>query len=197
MGNEAYYEYYRYVDNGLSETYEKEVGSKRKDILKQLLETTGAVAYTASNSWCGQEVVREMVYPFDTEHKELPHVKTMRVDFFEGNKVVVLSGKGNRKDGIAFNKPVKDANEALKDLPDFKAWVIAKLGVQRTGLGGRHESGRGTSMLSTDFGMREGVYFFRIPNNKTDGASKPVNVPDGFEPLTYGQWYDLINTTEA
>lgn len=197
MSNETYYDYYRYVNADLSERYETEVGDKRKEIIRELLETTGAVAYTASSSWGGQEVIREMVYPFDTPHKEEPHIKTVRVDRYENQRVVVLSGKRNRKAGVAFNKPVTDANQLLKDLPDFKAWVISELDIKRTGIGAAHESGRGMAMLSTDFGMTDGVYFFRIPSDKTDGKSKEVVIPEDFESLTYGQWYDLVNAEEA
>ncbi|CAM0010082.1 hypothetical protein VPH234P10_0048 [Vibrio phage 234P10] len=197
MSNEAYYDYYRYVNADLAKRYEAEVGGKRKEILSELLDSTGALAYTASSSWGGPEVVRELVYPFDTPHKEDPHIKTVRTDRFNNERVVILDGKRNRKAGVAFNKPVTDANNLLKDLPDFKAWVISELGINRTGIGGAHESGRGMAMLSTDFGMVDGVYFFRIPSDKTDGKSKEVVIPEGFESLTYGQWYDLVNATES
>lgn len=197
MSNETYYDYYRYVNADLAERYETEIGDKRKEIIRELLKTTGAVAYTASSSWGGQEVIREMVYPFDTPHKEEPHIKTVRVDHYENQRVVVLSGKRNRKAGVAFNKPVTDANKLLKDLPDFKAWVISELDIKRTGIGAPHESGRGMSMLSTDFGMSGSTYYFRIPSDKTDGSSKSVEIPEDFESLTYGQWYDLVNATEA
>lgn len=197
MNDESNYDYYRYQNGDLSKRYDREVGEKRKAILSQLLETTGAVAYTASSSWGGQEHIRELVFPYDTPLKDEPHIKTVRSSRFEGERVVVLDGKRNRKAGIAFNKPVTDANQALKDLPDFKAWVISELKIGRTGIGGAHPSGRGCSMLSTDLGMRDDIYYIRIPNVETRGASKQVEVPEGFEKLTYGQWYDLVNSEET
>lgn len=197
MGQEKYYDYYSYVNKDLSTRYDSEIGEKRTDIIRELLKTTGALAYTASSSWGGQEVIREMVYPFDTSHKEESHVKTVRVDRYEDQRVVVLSGKRNRKAGVEFNKPVTEANKALKDLPDFKSWVIGELNIRRTGIGGQHESGRGMAMLSTDFGCAGGVYLFRIPNDLTDGKSKEITVPEGFEKLTYGQWYDMVTAEET
>lgn len=197
MSNETYYDYYRYVNADLAERYETEVGDKRKEIIREMLETTGAMAYTASSSWGGQEVIREMVYPFDTPYIDEPHIKIVRFDRYEGKRVVILSGKRNRKAGVEFNKPVTEANKTLKDLPDFKAWVIKELNVHRTGIGGQHESGRGMAMLSTDFGAANGVYLFRIPSDKTDGKSKQITIPDGFEKLTYGQWYDMVMAEES
>lgn len=197
MSNETYYDYYRYIDASLSDRYDREVGDKRKAILAEMLETSGAVAYTASSSWGGQEFIRQLVFPYDTPLKDEPHIKTLRSSRFEDQRVVVLDGKRNRKAGIAFNKPVTDANKQLKGLPDFKAWVISELGVGRTGIGAPHESGRGMSMLSTDFGKIGDVYYFRVPSDKTEGSSEKVEVPEGFKQLTYGQWYDLVNAEET
>lgn len=190
--NEAYYDYYRFESDTLKPKYDKEIGEPRREIIRKMLDESGATAYTSSSDWGGAEIIRELVYPFDTALKNEPHIKVVRTDYFEDAKIVVLDGKRNRKAGNEFNKPVNDANKALKDLPDFKAWVIKHFNIKRTGIGEAHPNGRGMSMISTDFAMRGNTYFFRIPNDKADGRSEAVTIPDGFEKLTYGQFYDLI-----
>lgn len=197
MSQEKYYDYFKYENKELQSKYNEEVGLKRTESLRKMLEGSGALAYTASNSWGGVETVRELVYPYDSELKSLPYVMNIRTGHYEGQKVVVLRGKLNSKDGKNFNKWIDQARDEIKDLPDFKAWVIDSLNIKRTGLGGTHESGRGTAMLSTDFSMRDGVYLFRIPKNSCDGISGTSEVPETFEPLSYGQWYDMNDGLES
>ncbi|AUR81454.1 hypothetical protein NVP1005O_57 [Vibrio phage 1.005.O._10N.286.48.F2] len=196
MSQEKHYDYFKYENKELQPKYNEEVGSKRTESLRKMLEGSGALAYTNSSSWGGVETVGELVYPYDTELKSLPHVMNIRSDYYDGQKIVVLRGKLNSKAGKDFNKWIDQARDEIKDLPDFKAWVIKSLDVGRTGLGGAHESGRGTAMLSTDFGMRDGVYLFRIPKDSCDGISGTNEVPEGFESISYGQWYDIVEGWE-
>jgi len=191
MANEKYYDYFKYVNHDLMGQYSEEVGQKRHESLQKMLDNSGAIAYTSRSSWGGPETVAELVYPYETELKELPHVMTIRTDWFEDQKVVVLRGKLNSKAGKEFNKWIDKAREELKELPNFKAWVIDLLDVKRTGLAGPHESGRGTAMIETDFAMREGIYLFRIPKSDTGNVSGTEEVPKEFTPITYGQWFDI------
>jgi hypothetical protein len=193
MTNEEYYDYYEYVNTELRDEYESTVGAQRTELLEKLLETTGAIAYTSNNSWGGSETIRDLVFPIETPLKEMPHIKTVRITYFEGKRVIVLSGKKNQKAGVEFNKPLDETRNALKQLPDFKYWIVSKLGVHRTGVGGVHSSGRGQCLLSTDFAMREGVYYFTIPNDNCTGASAAVKIPKEFKKLSYGQFYDATH----
>lgn len=196
MSQEKHYDYFKYENKELQPKYNDEIGSKRTESLRKMLEGSGALAYTSSSSWGGVETVRELVYPYETELKDLPHVMNIRSDRYDGQRVVVLRGKLNSKAGKDFNKWINQARDEIKDLPDFKSWVIETLDVNRTGLGGAHSSGRGTAMLSTDFGMRDGVYLFRIPKDSCDGISGTNEVPEGFKSISYGQWYDIVEGWE-
>ena len=126
-----------------------------------------------------------------------------REDFFDGKRVVIARGKGNTKEGREFNKKLdavrQEVNKELKSLPEWADFIINHYGIMRTGIGGPSGKGFGFAMLSTHGGrhpIRDDALLFRIPNDKSD-ANRPVVMPENFQKLTYGQFYDIVNSETA
>ena len=80
-------------------------------------------------------------------------VTIKREDFWEGQRVIVVSGKGNTKDGREYNKKldavIREANEQLKSLPEWKDYIVNHYGIARTCIGEQSGRGFGFAMLST------------------------------------------------
>jgi len=192
MSNEKHYDYYitskEVKDIKLNEHKEK-FGSKRSELIKEFCDKHGALGYTLRSSWGGADLISELV--FDCEHDIVssPYHKKRAV-MFEGKSCFAITGKGNRKDGISFNNEINDINDQIKDIPNFTDWIVDEFKVMRTGMG--ESTGRGVAMLQTAGGIVGDYLGFRIPNCKQD-CHGLVEIPDCFEKISYGQWYDLIN----
>lgn len=126
-----------------------------------------------------------------------------REDFFDGKRVVIARGKGNTKEGRAYNKEldavIHEANAKLKALPEWNDYITNHYGIMRTGIGGQSGRGFGFAMLSTYGGKhprRDDCLIFAIPNNKEEKHGEVV-IPDGFKKITYGQFYDIANVKDA
>lgn len=66
----------------------------------------------------------------------------------------------------------------------------------RTGIGGQSGRGLGFAMLSTYGGKhpeRDDCLVFAIPNDKEERHGEVV-IPDNFKKITYGHFYDIVNT---
>lgn len=183
---------------GLIESYD-DILKNRQSILVAAAEEVGATAWTLTNNWGGtggliQSFVWEKGFDFPCQ------VTIKREDYFDNKKVVIARGKGNTKEGREYNKAldsvIKIANEKLKSLPQWKDYIVDHYGVMRTGIGGPSGSGFGFAMLSTYGGKhpgRDDTLLFAIPNDKDEQQHGLIYVPENFEKITYGKFYDITN----
>ncbi|WNP36815.1 Eac protein [Enterobacter kobei] len=196
-----YYDYYMVEGEGVKALiagYE-EIKESRNAILKDAANNVGAIAWTLTSGWGGgggliQGFAWEKDFGFPCQ------MTIKREDSFDGKRVVIGRGKGNTKDGRAYNKALdsirNEANKKLKALPEWKDYIINHYGIMRTGIGGPSGRGFGFAMLSTYGGKhpsRDDCLLFAIPNNKEDRHAEVV-IPDNFQKLTYGQFYDIVNS---
>lgn len=175
-----------------------QIGKKRNEIMQAAIGKVGAIAWTNSSSWGDkggliQAFVWEKGFAFPAP------VTIKSEDFWEGKRVVIARGKGNSKEGREYQKTleaVKDeANKQLKALPLWQSYIIDHYGVMRTGIGCQARRGYGFAMLSTYGGRcpgRDDALVFAIPNDKSERHGDVV-IPESFQKLTYGQFYDLTN----
>ncbi len=101
----------------------------------------------------------------------------------------------NSKAGKDFNATMDLANDKLSKCLTFQDWIIHEyFKVNHCGLGGPSSrgSGFGTAMISSYGGMAGENIVIAIPND-TESSKKPVVIPDSFEAISYGKFYDLTN----
>lgn len=175
------------------------IREQRNAILPDAASKVGAIAWTTSNSWGGgggllNGFVWENGYDFSCP------MTIKREEMFDGKRVVLARGKGNTKEGRAYNKELdtvmQEANKKLKSLPEWKDYIVNHYGIMRTGIGGQAGRGFGFAMLSTYGGKhpsRDDCLLFAIPNNKEERHGEVV-IPGNFQKITYGQFYDIINS---
>ncbi|WP_051867718.1 DUF5420 family protein [Vibrio sp. ER1A] len=196
--NEENYDYYFVPSNirdELDKKYEEEILGPRKAVFDELLLATGAIAWTENKNWGEVSTIRSLAFHPDHELVGASYMTKPKFDQFEGSRVAIIRGKQSVSLGRDFNNLVVEANKKLKDLPDYRQWLVVHFKVMRTGFGAA--TGRGVSMLSTNAGHLSDGLGFAIPKggNEKHGT---IEIPDCFEKLTYGQWYDLIKPkTEA
>lgn len=174
------------------------IGQQRNAILPEAVSKVGAIAWTTSNGWGGgggllNGFAWEKGYQFPCP------MTIKREEIFDGKRVVIGRGKGNTKEGRAFNKELdrlmQEANKKLKSLPEWKDYIVNHYGIMRTGIGGRSGRGFGFAMLSTYGGKhpsRDDCLLFAVPNNNEERHGEVV-IPENFQKLTYGQFYDIVN----
>lgn len=201
--NAKHYDYYKVegpATKALIESFDA-IDAKRKAIIGALQDEFGAVAHTDS-SGVGDKGRRVVCLVWKAGHKFPCEITVKRRDYFNDGPIVIARGKGNTKEGRAFNKrldaAIAEANNALADLPPWRQFIIDHYGIMRTGFG--TGTARGIPMLSTYGGLcpgRDDCLLFAIPNTKSrDGevGHGDVVIPAEFQKLTYGQFYDLANT---
>lgn len=196
-----YYDYYMVEGadvKALIDGYEV-ISGERNNYLLEAANRVGAVAWTLSNNWGGSGGLLQS-FVFEKSHQFPCTITIKREDFFDGRRVIVARGKGNTKDGRAYNKELDsvrdEANRKLKALPEWKDYIINHYGIMRTGIGGQSGRGFGFAMLSTYGGrhpLRDDCLIFGIPNNKEERHGDVV-IPDNFQKITYGQFYDIVNS---
>lgn len=207
MSNNAkHYDYFKVEGPAIKTLIEgfDAIGEKRKSIISELQAQFGAVGYTTSAGF-GDKGSRVCHLAWDHDHEFPCQITIKRHDYFNGNPVIIARGKGNTKEGRALNKALDAAiaktNSALADLPPWQQYIIDHYGIMRTGFG--VATSRGIAMLSTYGGRcpgRNDCLLFAIPNTKDrEGEAKhgDVIIPADFQKLTYGQFYDLTQITEA
>ncbi|MGI1283759.1 Eac protein [Enterobacter kobei] len=175
-----------------------DIREQRNSILPEAAGKVGAIAWTTSSGWGGgggllSGFVWEKGYQFPCP------MTIKREEMFDGKRVVLGRGKGNTKDGRAYNKELdavmEEANKKLKSLPEWKDYIVNHYGIMRTGIGGQSGRGFGFAMLSTYGGKhpgRDDCLVFGIPNNKEERHGE-VEIPGNFQKITYGQFYDIVN----
>lgn len=174
------------------------IREQRNFILPEAAGKVGAIAWTTSSGWGGgggllNGFVWEKGYEFPCP------MTIKREEMFDGKRVVLGRGKGNTKEGRAYNKELDavmdEANKKLKSLPEWKDYIVNHYGIMRTGIGGQSGRGFGFAMLSTYGGKypgRDDCLVFAIPNNKEERHGE-VEIPANFQKITYGQFYDIVN----
>lgn len=195
-----YYDYYMVEGEdvkALIKSYD-EIRDKRNILLPEAVKKVGAIAWTTTRNWGGGGGLLEN-FVWEKDFKFPCPVTIKREDFFDGKRVVIARGKGNTKEGRAYNKEldavIHDANTKLKTLPEWNDYIVNHYGIMRTGIGGQSGRGFGFAMLSTYGGKhprRDDCLIFAIPNNKEEKHGEVV-IPDGFRKITYGQFHDIAN----
>lgn len=202
-----HYDYYKVEGEDVKALIDgfSDVGKKREEVLKSVMNQFDAVAYTNSSGFGDKgKLLRALVwnedYPFTCP------ITVKHRDVYEGKRVVMARGKGNTKDGREFNKQldaaIKEANKKLETLPTWQDYIIDHYGVMKTGFG-EAAGNFGIAMLTTYAGRCPGRFdclLFAIPNTKDrEGYAKhgEVDIPPSFQRITYGQFYDLANTEAA
>lgn len=175
-----------------------DIREQRNSILPEASGKVGAIAWTTPSGWGGgggllNGFVWEKGYQFPCP------MTIKREEMFDGKRVVLGRGKGNTKEGRAYNKELdsvmEEANKKLKSLPEWKDYIVNHYGIMRTGIGGQSGRGFGFAMLSTYGGKhpgRDDCLVFAIPNNKEERHGE-VEIPGNFQKITYGQFYDIAN----
>ncbi|MEI9746762.1 DUF5420 family protein [Moellerella wisconsensis] len=171
-----------------------EIQAKRQKLLNEAIESVGAKGVSFSNSW-GENgtTIRAFAFAVDKEFdfavKELQRT----------SELMVIRAKANSKKGKEFNAALDAAkdelNKKLKDLPCFKDYIINKFDIQCCSIS-QHGSGAGMRMLETIVGypqIDKSFLICAIPNHER-GIDKQPSVPDCFEEITYGVFYDLSNS---
>lgn len=178
------------------------IDEQRKSILNSAIGAVGAISWTDNSGWGEKgDLLRAFVWE---KGFNFPCPVTIKNEqYFDGKKVIIARGKGNTKEGREYNKQldavIAEANQKLKDLPVWQSYIINHYDIMRTGIGGRAgNSGFGMAMLSTCGGKhpsRDDALLFAIPNNKEE-RHREVVIPDSFQKLTYGQFYDITEAAE-
>ncbi|ADF63139.1 DUF5420 family protein [Enterobacter cloacae] len=196
-----YYDYYMVEGDdvkALIKSYDT-IRDKRNALLPEAVKKVGAIAWTTTSNWGGGGGLLEN-FVWEKDFKFPCPMTIKREDFFDGKRVVIARGKGNTKEGREFNKALdavrQEVNKELKSLPEWSDFIINHYGIMRTGIGGPSGKGFGFAMLSTHGGRypgRDDALLFRIPNDKSDNHISAV-IPENFKKMTYGQFYDIVNT---
>jgi hypothetical protein len=208
MANEKNYDYFVLDIEQTSvqrQLYLDEVATKREEVIRKLYSDTGAIAHTEASDMRGGNYISTLAFPADSATATSPHMKVYATQQYEGQTVVKLTGKGNRKEGIALNRQMSQVSQKLQDLPDYVNWVIARHNAHRGCIGTASPNARGIPYLKT-YGGHVGKeenndirFVIAIPNRQDkDDNSARSPLPDmsltGFEKITYGQFYDLENS---
>lgn len=199
-----YYDYYMVEGEDVKKLIDgyNAIGEERTSILANAVKSVGAVAWTLTSTWGGGGGLIQG-FAWDKNYQFPCPVTIKREDFFDGKRVVIARGKGNTKEGRAYNKELdavrEDYNRQLKALPDWRDYIVNHYGIMRTGIGGQSGRGFGFAMLSTYGGKhpnRDDALLFAIPNNKEERHGD-IEIPANFQKLTYGQFYDIVNSEAA
>jgi hypothetical protein len=187
-------------------THQESIAPKRQAAIDELyLEAGGAIAHTESSPWGGVSHIDYLVFPGSHAITKEKHIKFLERRKHEGKTVAIVTGRGNFKDGKAFNARIRATNEKIKDLPIFTDWVVNHLDAQRACLGAPNPHGSGVSMISSQAGMvtsgeGERLLLLRIPKRiervgDSEAKEEPFPTPEGFRELSYGQFYDMANAS--
>ncbi|MCP9270340.1 DUF5420 family protein [Xenorhabdus sp. XENO-1] len=195
--SEKDYKYYRLsgdIVNQLDSEYEL-IQENRQEVINQALDKIGAKGVSWDNSWGKNDsLISYFAFPID---KEFP----VPVKIINSNsELKIIRAKANSKAGKEFNKKlddlVKETNSQLKHLLSYKDFLINKFNIQCCTLGTpQPHHKRGVPMIETRAGKASkdnNILLFAIPNTKEHGDKQP-EVPECFEEISYGIFYDLAN----
>lgn len=171
------------------------IREERQRILSKLLADTGAIGYTVMSNWGKPSGIRCVIVP--EGHELLSDKAIKQYGPVEGVKGIAIRGKNNQKAGIALNSLIVDASRKLQDAPTFQEWVPIHFDCMRACLGRPSVGQRGTPMIETLAGMSQQtvdgqkVILLQVPLKNSHDTEEAFVPPDGFEKITYGQFYDL------
>ncbi|MDE9477055.1 DUF5420 family protein [Xenorhabdus bovienii] len=168
------------------------INENRQQVINQAMDKIDAKNVSWSNGW-GSTEVGGFAFPID---KEFPiPMKIIR----STNELKVVRAKANSKAGKEFNKQmddlIKETNKKLEKFPSYKYFLINKFNIQCCTVGTPEPHHKyGIPMISTRAGKAnkdDGTLLFAIPNAKEH--DKQPEVPECFEEITYGVFYDLAD----
>lgn len=200
MKNPDHYSYYRVTGEEavkLNQQYEP-IRQRRSEILQSVIDESGCVGFTFGRG-NNNDLLNQLA--FDVDHDFGTPVKVLASDELDGRPVVVVQGKGrsekSKKLNVRLAKIISDANKQLICAPDYQSYLIKHYRVDCMTIRSGAHIGPYKSypyMVSTYCGTAyndPSTLLFAIPNMPS--SEKQVPIPDCFEPITYGQFYDLAN----
>jgi hypothetical protein len=193
-----YYKYYKASEAdsaALLNEWETSMGGKsRQDIVREFLSDHDAEAVGTRAGWGGPDVVTSLL--LKKGHALIGKPATVVENdhvFVDGVACVRARPRMTTKEGKALAAHMKKFNADLKARPTFPDWVVQRLGIMATGIGGPSPSRRGAfSMISTNAGMAGDVLVAQVP---IDGH--PAEMPTELNRITYGTFYDLTEEDDA
>lgn len=193
-----YYKYYKASEAdsaALLDEWEKSVGDKsRQDVVREFLSDHDAEAVGRRTGWGCPDTVTSLLLKkgYTLIGKPATVIESDHV-FVDGVACVRVRPRMSTKEGKALAAHIKGFDADLKARPTFPDWVVQRLGIMATGIGGPSPSRRGAfSMISTNAGMAGNVLVAQVP---IDGH--PAEMPAELNVITYGTFYDLTEEGDA
>ncbi|WP_047685724.1 MULTISPECIES: DUF5420 family protein [Xenorhabdus] len=170
------------------------ISKERQKVIRQALNKIGAEGVSWNNDW-GKNGSKIGNFAFSID-KEFP--LPMKV-INSTNELKVVRAKANSKAGKEFNKKldelIKETNNKLEKLPSYPDFLINKFNIQCCTLGTPKPHHKWViPMIETRVGKASkdnNTLLFAIPNAKE--YNKQPEIPDCFEEISYGIFYDLSN----
>ncbi|WP_340622437.1 DUF5420 family protein [Xenorhabdus siamensis] len=194
--SEKDYKYYR-LSGDIVDQLDNEhrlIQKKRQEVIHQALDKIGAEGFSWDDSWGkNSSLILNFAFPIDKEFS-IPMKIINSTD-----ELKIVRAKANSKAGKEFNREldelVKETNDKLKNLPSYKDFLINKFNIQCCTLGTPKPHHKyGVPMIETKVGKASkdnNTLLFAIPNAKE--YNKQPEIPDYFEEISYGIFYDLTN----
>lgn len=170
------------------------IEEKRAEVIKAAKDSIGAKGATFQHGYgVNGTLIERFAFPIEKEFDFAVKI------IVENDELKVVHAKSNSKAGKEFNKKISDlreeTNRKLKNLPTYKDFLIEKFNINCTTLGTPKQNQRGIPVLSTVAGKAskdKSIILFAIPKAEKEGWDKRPQVPECFEEITYGTFYDLI-----
>lgn len=187
-----YYTYYMAsteFSSALLKEHEETVDKPRKDIIANALNRFDAFGLSTSSNWTGPASITGLTVREGHPMLKEKHVIVKHTFHEDDGVYLAIRGRANMKAGKQLNADIGVINNDLKQYPPFTDWIIQKLDIMKSGLGGPSPTGRGTSMIETNGGFAGEHLVFQIP---VDG--RDVELPSELTEITYGQFYDMAES---
>ncbi|MGJ0580486.1 DUF5420 family protein [Xenorhabdus bovienii] len=194
--SEKDYKYYRLTGDVVKQIDDEYVliSEKRQQVINQATDKIGAKGVSWDNSW-GKNSSLIISFAFSIDKEFSIPMKIIN----QTDELKAVRAKANSKTGKEFNKQldslVKETNSKLEKLPSYKDFLIDKFNIQCCTLGTPEPHHKwGVPMISTRVGKaskNNNTLLFAIPNAKE--YDKQPEVPECFEEISYGVFYDLAD----
>ncbi|RAW91426.1 hypothetical protein CKY05_24085 [Photorhabdus sp. S10-54] len=171
------------------------INEKRAEVLKTAKDSIGAKGATFQHGFgVNGTLIEKFAFPIEKEFDFAVKI------IVKNDELKVVHAKSNSKAGKEFNKNIadltKETNRKLKKLPTYKDFLIEKFNIGCTKLGTQKPNQRGIPVISTSVGKASkdnSILLFAIPSVEREGEGWDTipKVPECFEEITYGTFYDL------
>ncbi|MCW7548431.1 DUF5420 family protein [Photorhabdus sp. APURE] len=169
------------------------INEKRAEVFKAAKDSVGAKGATFQHGiGANGTLIDRFAFPIEKEFDFAVKI------IVKNDELKVVSAKSNSKAGKEFNKKIADlteeTNRKLKNLPAYKDFLIEKFNISCTTLGTPKSNQRGVPVISTLVGKAskdKSIILFAIPIAEKEDWDKRPKIPECFEEITYGTFYDL------